>query len=96
MVLQNEIIWIIKGLRETLEKLIKTLIIFGGRRLFYNQAIKVNCWSSCQDEAQVVTLHFLPQPKGDNNQSKINKQPEVPENQTAGNSNNHGTKETVK
>ena len=33
--------------------------------------------------------------KEDNNQSKINKQPEVPENQTAWNSENQGIKETV-
>ena len=33
--------------------------------------------------------------KGDNDQSKINKQPEVPENYTAWNSNIHGIKETV-
>ena len=33
--------------------------------------------------------------KEDNNQSKNNKQPEVPENQTAWNSNNQGIKETV-
>ena len=33
--------------------------------------------------------------KEDNNQSKINKQPEVPENQTARNSDNQGIKETV-
>ena len=31
----------------------------------------------------------------DNNQSKINKQPEVPENQTAWNSDNQGIKETA-
>ena len=31
--------------------------------------------------------------KEDNNQSKINKQPEVPENQTAWNSNNQGINE---
>ena len=34
--------------------------------------------------------------KEDNNQCKINKQPEVPENQTAWKSNNQGIKETVK
>ena len=34
--------------------------------------------------------------KEDNNQSKINKQPEVPENQTAWNSDNHRIKEMVK
>ena len=33
--------------------------------------------------------------KEDNNQSKINKYPEVPENQTAWNSDNQGIKETV-
>ena len=33
--------------------------------------------------------------KEDNNKSKINKQPEVPENQTAWNSNNQGIKDTV-
>ena len=33
--------------------------------------------------------------KEDNNQSKISKQPEVPENQTAWNSNNQRIKETV-
>ena len=33
--------------------------------------------------------------KEDNNQSKINKQSEVPENQTAWNSDNEGSKETV-
>ena len=44
-------------------------------------------------EAQVETLHFLAQPKEDNNQSKINKQPEVPENQTAWNSDNQGIKD---
>ena len=33
--------------------------------------------------------------KEDNNQSKNNKQPKVPENQTAWNSNNQGIKETV-
>ena len=47
-------------------------------------------------EGQVETLHFLAHKKEDNNQSKINKQPEVPENQIAWNSNNHGIKETVK
>ena len=47
-------------------------------------------------EAWVETLHFLHNQKEDNNQSKINKQPEVPENQTAWNSNNNGIKETVK
>ena len=39
---------------------------------------------------------FLAQPNEDNNQSKINKQPEVPENQTTWSSNNQGIKETVK
>ena len=34
--------------------------------------------------------------KEDNNQSKINKQPELPENQTAWNSDNQGIEETVK
>ena len=34
--------------------------------------------------------------KKDNNQSKINKQPEVPENQTSRNSDNHGITETIK
>ena len=34
--------------------------------------------------------------KEDNNQSKINKQPDVPENQTAWCSDNQGIKETVK
>ena len=46
-------------------------------------------------EAQVESLLFLAQQKEDNNQSKINKQPEVPENQTAWNSDNHRIKETV-
>ena len=46
-------------------------------------------------EAQVETPHFLAQPKEDNNQSKINKQPEVPENQIAWNSINQTIKETV-
>ena len=44
-------------------------------------------------EAWVETLHLLNNQKEDNNQSKINKQPEVPENQTAWNSNNQGIKE---
>ena len=34
--------------------------------------------------------------KENNNQSNFHKQPEVPENQTAWKSNNHGIKETVK
>ena len=43
-------------------------------------------------EAQVETLPFLAQPKGGYiNQSKTNKQTEVPENQTAWNSDNPGT-----
>ena len=46
-------------------------------------------------EGQVETLHFLAHKKEDNNQSKINKQPEVPENQIAWNSNNQGMKEKV-
>ena len=33
--------------------------------------------------------------KEDNNKSEVNKQPEVPENQTARNSDNQGIKETV-
>ena len=45
-------------------------------------------------EAQVETLSFLAREKKDNNQSKTNKQPELPENQTAWNSNKQGGKET--
>ena len=45
-------------------------------------------------EAWVETLHLLHNQKEDNNQSKINKQPEVPENQTAWNSDNHGNKQS--
>ena len=46
-------------------------------------------------EAQVETLHFLVHQKEDNKQSEINKQPEVPENQTAQTSDNRGIKEIV-
>ena len=45
-------------------------------------------------EAVVETLHFLAQQKKGNNQFKDNKQPEVPENQTAWNYDNQGVKET--
>ena len=44
-------------------------------------------------EVWVETLNFLTQPKEYNDQSKISKQSEVPENQTACNSNNQGIKE---
>ena len=46
-------------------------------------------------EAQVESFTSSNNQKEDNNQYKINKQPKVPENQTAWNSNNQGIKEKI-
>ena len=46
-------------------------------------------------EAQVEPYTSSHNQKDDNSQSKINKQPEAPKNQTAWNSDNQGTKEKI-
>ena len=56
---------------------------------------KVNCGVRPRWRCRQKSLASSHNQKEDNNQSKINKQPEVPENQTAWNSDNQGMKERV-
>ena len=61
-----------------------------------NNTIKIKLEGSGQDGGIHRNSTSLNNQKEDNGQSKISKQPEVPENQTAWNSDNLGIKETVK
>ena len=63
-------------------------------RIYIRKTLKKKYRFLAQMEVQVETPCFLVQPKEEYNQFKNNKQPEVPENQTAWDSDNQGAKET--